>query len=99
MTASDPTVIRADDRHQYEALLDGEVAAIAQYRLRPGQVVFTHTETRPEFSGRGVASALARAALADVRARGEKVIARCPFIASYLADHPEYADLLADAEA
>jgi predicted GNAT family acetyltransferase len=29
-----------------------------------------------------------------VRAKGLIVIADCPFIAAYIRDHPEYADLL-----
>jgi predicted GNAT family acetyltransferase len=81
---------------RYEIILDGQLAGVAVYERRPGRVVFTHTEVMPQFKGRGFADHLARWALDDVRARGnEKVIARCPFIAGYIARHPEYADLLA----
>jgi hypothetical protein len=46
----------------------------------------------------GVGSRLAKGALDDVRRRGLKVVARCPFIAAWLKRHPDYADLLADPD-
>ena len=39
----------------------------------------------------------AQAALDDVRAQGLRVIARCPFFASYIDRHPAYADLVESA--
>ena len=58
-----------------------------------GKRVFTHTSVDPDYEGHGVGSALARAALDDVRAHGISIVARCPFIAGYIDRHPEYADL------
>lgn len=92
------TVVRNEERHRYEALLDGRVVGFTQYRTRPGQVIFIHTETEPEYEGRGYASVLARRALDDVRARGDKVVAQCPFIAGYIRRHPDAADLAEDAQ-
>ena len=88
------TVHRDDENHHYEAVLDGKVAGFVQFRERAGRVILIHTETDPAFDGRGVGSALARAALDDVRARGEKAVVECPFIRSYIAKHPEYQDLV-----
>jgi predicted GNAT family acetyltransferase len=79
---------------RFELTADGRLAA-AYYTLAPGVITFTHTEVPKELSGRGVGSALARGALDAVRVRGLRVIAKCPFIAAYIAKHPEYADLLA----
>ena len=78
--------------------LDGKVVGFVRYRTRPGQVVLIHTETDPEFEGRGVGSALARGALDDIRARGEKAVVLCPFITSYVEKHPEYQDLVAPTD-
>jgi uncharacterized protein len=61
--------------------------------LAADHVLFTHTEVDTRYEGRGVGSALARAALDDVRRQGKLVIAQCPFIAGYIQRHPEYADL------
>jgi predicted GNAT family acetyltransferase len=92
----EPSVRDNAAAHRYEILSTGEVAGVAVYERRPGRIVFVHTEIAPAFKGRGLADQLARAALDDVRARGgEKVIARCPFIASFIARHVEYQDLLA----
>lgn len=79
---------------RYEMDADGHVA-VACYTRAPGVITFTHTEVPRELEGRGIASALIRGALADARAQGLKVVARCPFVAAYLAKHPEFADLQA----
>lgn len=81
---------------RYEIILDGELVGAAVYERRPGRIVFTHTEILPEFKGRGFADQLATWALDNVRERGgDRVLARCPFIAGFIGKHPEYADLLA----
>lgn len=89
------TVRRNEQEHRYEALLDSEVAATVTYRQEPGRVVLLHTETRPEFSGRGVASALVRGALDGIRARGERAVVVCPFVTDYIRRHPEYQSVVA----
>jgi predicted GNAT family acetyltransferase len=81
--------------HRFEAYLGDRLAGFAVYRAQPGRLVFTHTETLPEFAGRGVGSGLAAAALDEVRARGLAVVPRCPFIAAWIERHPEYRDLVA----
>jgi predicted GNAT family acetyltransferase len=79
--------------HRFELDADGHTA-VAYYRLAPGVITFTHTEVPPALSGRGVGSRLARGALEFARAQGLKVVARCPFVAAYMAKHPEFNDLL-----
>ena len=94
----DPTVQVAENAsaHRYEVHVDGVAAGFAAYRDdEAGHRVFTHTEVGDEWEGRGIGSALARGALDDVRERGMHLVARCPFIAAYIARHAEYADLLA----
>jgi predicted GNAT family acetyltransferase len=97
MTDSEPEVIRDDEHHRYQLLLDGHVVGFSTFRVRPGYLVFLHTETDANFEGRGFGSRLARGLLDEVRARGEKIKAECPFIAAYIKKHPEYEDLLVDA--
>jgi uncharacterized protein len=88
-------VHRNESNHHYEAELDGKVVGFVRYRTRPGRVVLIHTETDPEYEGRGFGGALARGALDDIRARGEKAVLICPFITSFVAKHPQYQDLVA----
>lgn len=86
---------RDDDRRQYVAVVDGRVAALAEFMQTPELVVFTHTETDPTFEGQGVASRLVRWALEDARSRGYSVLPVCPFVSGFIARHQdEYADLV-----
>ena len=82
------------DANRYELVVDGH-KAVASYTIHEGTITFTHTIVPAALGGRGVGSRLISAALADVRARGLKVVAECPFVARYIEKHPEYADLLA----
>jgi predicted GNAT family acetyltransferase len=84
------------DNQRYEAVLDGRVVGISQYTLADDVITFLHTEVDPSVEGRGIGSRLAAGALDDVRRRGLRVIATCPFIAAYLRRHRDYADLLAE---
>lgn len=80
--------------NRFELEQDGLVAFSA-YRREPGRITITHTEVPDEFRGQGIGSKLARGALELVRASGDQLVARCPFIAAYIEKHPEYRDLLA----
>jgi predicted GNAT family acetyltransferase len=80
--------------HRYELEVEGRLA-IAEYRLRPGRISFTHTEVPEELAGRGIGKRLVKAALDDARAQGLKVVPICPFVKHYIETHPEEQDLLA----
>lgn len=81
-------------RRRFEILVDGSLAGFAAYDLRQDTVVFTHTEIDPGFRDMGVGGALVRGALDQVGQRGDRVVARCPFVAAYIERHPQYAGLL-----
>jgi predicted GNAT family acetyltransferase len=84
-----------DNKTQNRFELDVEGAlAFANYRLAPGAVIITHTETPRALRDRGVASELVQGALQLIRADGLKVVAGCGFVADYLRKHPEFADLV-----
>lgn len=80
--------------HRFEIHDDGKLAGFARYVRRPGRIFFVHTEIDPAFEGRGLGSQLASAALDATRATGERIVPLCPFIASYVERHPEYAELI-----
>jgi len=86
-------VRKNEAQHRFELDVEGHLA-LAYYQLTPGVITFTHTEVPQELSGRGVGSRLAKGALDAVRALGLKVVPKCPFIAGYMAKHPEFNDLL-----
>jgi hypothetical protein len=79
--------------NRFELDVDGQMA-VAYYQLAPGVITFRHTEVPQELSGHGIGSKLVRGALDAARARGLKVVAKCPFVAAYMAKHPELDDLL-----
>jgi predicted GNAT family acetyltransferase len=83
------------ERSRYELVLDGELIGIADYRHLDGRTVFPHTEIRPAQRGRGWGAELVRGALDDVRTSGRQVVAQCWYVAEFIDDHPQYADLLA----
>jgi predicted GNAT family acetyltransferase len=94
---SEPPVLVTDNpsASRYEIHVGEQLAGFADYRRARGRIIFTHTEVDPAFTGQGLATRLAAAALDDVRARGLAVTPRCPFIAEFIESHPEYADLVA----
>lgn len=79
---------------RYELDVDG-ATAFANYRLSPGKVIITHTETPRALRGRGIASQLIQGALEQIRADGLKVVAGCGFVVDYLEKHPEFSDVAA----
>ena len=78
---------------RFELQVEGHTA-FAEYELADGVITFTHTESPPAVAGRGVATALVRSALEQVRARGLKVVPRCSFVSAFFMRHPECQDLL-----
>ncbi|WP_062388372.1 GNAT family N-acetyltransferase [Demequina iriomotensis] len=80
-------VVRSEERGRYELLVGGVLGGVAEFRLRSGRIVFTHTEIAAEVEGRGLGSHLAREALGDAASRGEVIVPVCPFMAAYLRRH------------
>jgi len=92
--AGDVTVTNNTDQHRYEAHVGDTLAGFADYQLATDLVVLTHTQVDGSFEGQGVGSALARAALDDVRDRDLKALVTCPFITGWIGNHREYVDVL-----
>ena len=79
---------------RYELEVDGGTA-IAAYERRGDVIAFTHTGVPEAIEGQGIGSRLVAGALADVRAKGLKMLPLCAFVAAYAERHPETRDLLA----
>ena len=91
-----PEVTHNTAAHRFEVNLDGQTA-FAEYNLVDHGMILPHTVVPPAFEGRGVGSALAKAALGYARDHGLKVIPTCPFIAAYLQKHPsDWRDIVHD---
>jgi uncharacterized protein len=94
----DPQVADNPQQEQYEIRADGEIAALVQYRLHDSVIAFLHTETDPRFRGHGLASRLVQSALDDARDRHLSILPYCPYVRSWIAEHPEYADLVSSPD-
>ena len=91
------TVTRNADRSRYELVVDDEVVGIADYHDAGGALIFPHTVIDPARRGQGLGAELVQGALDDVRQRGETVVPQCWYVREFMAEHPEYRDLLAEA--
>ena len=72
----------------------GEATALLAYREEGDMIYLVHTEVPAAMEGKGIGGQLAKAALNYARENKLKVVARCPFVTSYLERHPEYQDLV-----
>ena len=82
-----------DGQHRFEIDIDRQTAVLAFHR--DGTVMsLNHTEVPASLRGKGLAEALARAALDYARDRGMTVKPYCPFVAKYIQRHVEYESLV-----
>ena len=89
----DGEVVNNEALGQYELKVDGHTALTA-YKVRPDHLTFYHTEVPEALEGRGIGKRLIKGALDDVRRRGLRIVATCPFVRHYVETHPEERDLL-----
>lgn len=90
------TEVRRNDTHaRYEIRVDGDLAGIADYHTDGDVLVFPHTEIDKARRGRGLGAELVRHALDDTRRRGLKVVPACSYVARFIDENPDYADLVA----
>ena len=87
------TVTHQAAAHRYETVVDGHLS-VCEYELAEGRMIFTHTVVPPELRGRGIAEKLVRAALADARAAGRRVVPQCSYVTKFIERNPEYQDLV-----
>lgn len=87
-------IVDNTDESRYDAYLGTDLVGAVFYQLRPGSIMFSHTEVADAHEGEGVGSTLARHVLDDARRRRLAVEPRCPFIASWIERHPDYRDLV-----
>jgi predicted GNAT family acetyltransferase len=86
------------DERRFEVRADGELAGFTLYGARPALIAFVHTEIDPRFEGQGMGSKLVVEALDSARGAGQAVLPFCPFVNGYIERHPEYRDLVREAD-
>ncbi len=85
-------VIHNPTENRFEAFIDGNLAKL-DYILDDETIVMTHVGVHPDHRGRGVAGRITQVALEYAKEKSLRVIPMCPYIASYIRRHPEYAEL------
>ena len=94
MTAIDVSAVHDNpDRHRFLVTLDGHEAELV-YRRDDDRLVLIHTGVPDELGGRGVGSALVRAAVEVAKRDSLTIVPDCPFTRSLLVGHPEVAELV-----
>jgi hypothetical protein len=81
------------DQKRFEIQVGDSMAVLAYHDRPNGTRVFVHTEVPPPIEGRGIGTQLVKAALDEAKEAGRHIVAQCPFVASYIAKHPEYESL------
>jgi predicted GNAT family acetyltransferase len=90
------SIERNEASRRFEARIGDQVASLTYRDASDGALVLLHTEVPETLERHGVGTALARFALEYARVVGRRVAPICPFVRSYLEQHPEYRDLLVD---
>jgi uncharacterized protein len=78
---------------RFEIERNGEIAYL-EYTLAGDVLELTHTEIPEKLHHMGLASSLAQTALNWAREHNLKVDIICPTVQHYVAEHPEYRDLI-----
>lgn len=83
------------DNQRYALLLDGQLAAVADYRINENAVSIHRTFTQPNQRGKGLAAQVVEFAVNDIEANSERrIVPMCWYVADWFERHPERAGLL-----
>lgn len=83
------------DNKRYALLLDGQLAAVADYRINENSISIHRTFTQPHHRGKGLAAQVVEFAVNDIEATSERrIVPMCWYVADWFERHPERAGLL-----
>ena len=88
-------VVHHHDRSRFQIDLGGQ-SAVADYIRSGDRVSLNHTMVPYAHRGKGIAAILVREALDWARAEGLTVRPQCSYVGYFIAQNPEYKDLLGD---
>ena len=83
------------DAQRYTLTINGQLAAVADYRINGGSISFHHTFTQVHLRGRGYAAEVVEFAIDDVaRNTSLRVVPMCWYVAEWFDEHAERRALL-----
>jgi predicted GNAT family acetyltransferase len=83
------------ENSRFVADVEGRECVLDYERRNEKILDYKHTFTPEPLRGRGIASDVVRYALSWARRNGQRVVASCPFVQSYVDEHPEVEDVVA----
>ncbi len=88
-------LINNEEQKRYEFHINGLKPRIEYILTKDDKIYLTHTEVPKNLEGKGIASALVKATLAEVEKSGRQLVPLCPYVAQYIKKHPEWSKLVA----
>jgi predicted GNAT family acetyltransferase len=89
------TLVDNVDAGRFELYRGDELVGWLFYtRLRPNRYALRHTEVDAGHQHQGVARAMVRRVLEEIRGRNGTITAICPFVVDYLSRTSGYSDLV-----
>lgn len=82
------------ERNRWAAKIDADTVGALTYQFAGGRYVLISTHVDDAYRHRGLASALVRKALDEIRPTGKKITVICPFVGDVIARYPAYFDLV-----
>jgi uncharacterized protein len=80
-------------KHRFESEI-GKQTVFLNYREEDGRITYTHTEVPASLNGRGIGTALVKAAMDYAAEKKLRVVPQCPFVADFVRIHPQYQPLV-----
>lgn len=81
-------------RSRFELTVDDQRAGFLDYVQLNSSVALSYTQVDPRHTRHGHGKELVRFALDDLRERGRTVLPLCGFVNAFIAEHPEYLDMV-----
>jgi predicted GNAT family acetyltransferase len=89
--------IRHDEKGgRFVAEVDGQEAVLEYEAVGDATLDYRHTFVPEELRDRGVGTDLVRFALDWAARNDHQIVPTCPFVRSYLDDHPEISGVIAE---
>ena len=83
------------DAKRYTLMIDGHLAALADYAINGNSISFHHTYTQPALRGNGYAAEVVKFAVDDVEANStRRIVPMCWYVGQWFDEHPERQGLL-----
>jgi hypothetical protein len=76
------------ERGRFQATVEGHTCVL-EYRRAGSTAFMEHVGVPGPVEGRGIASALTRAAVEWARSEGLEIVALCPYVAAWMRRHPD----------